>query len=233
MPDLRLTLIGGFELELDGEIVHLPLACQRLVAYLALHDRSLLRVHVAGKLWLDATEERSCANLRSALWRLRRPGPAVVEASTSHVGISKEVTIDLHEVVALARRIVEGATPEAQLDVEREPLCGDLLPDWYDDWVLAERERLRQLRLHALETLSDDLARAGRFAEAVDTALRAVHADPLRESAHRALIRAHLAEGNPGEAFRQYRSFADRLRDELDMEPSALMQELVAEFASA
>ena len=43
---------------------------------------------------------------------------------------------------------------------------GELLPDWYDDWVLLERERFRQLRLHALDALCDDLTRAGRHWDA-------------------------------------------------------------------
>ncbi len=106
--DVRLTLLDGFELRHGDERVSLPLGSQRLVAFLALHDRPLLRVHVAGVLWLDASEERSCANLRSALWRLRRPDCEIVDATTTHVGLSHEVVVDVRELVTAARRLLDG-----------------------------------------------------------------------------------------------------------------------------
>ena len=85
-----------------------------------------------------------------------------------------------------------------------ELVAGDLLPGWYDEWVVAEREHFRQLRLHALEKLCEQLTDEGRFGEAVEAGLVAVSGEPLRESAHRVLIRAYLKEGNRGEAIRQY-----------------------------
>lgn len=105
---------------------------------------------------------------------------------------------------------------------------GDLLPDWYDDWLLVERERFRQLRLHALERLSELLVRSGSLAEAVDAGLQAVAGEPLRESAQRALIVAYLAEGNRAAAFRQYDDYKLRLRRELDLEPGPALAELLA-----
>jgi DNA-binding SARP family transcriptional activator len=106
---------------------------------------------------------------------------------------------------------------------------GELLPDWYDDWLVTERERLRQLRLHALEESVRVLIERGRLSEAIDLGLRAVAMEPLRESAHRLVIRAHLAEGNRAEALRQYRCCADLLRHELAVEPSAQMAVLLAD----
>src|SRR5690349_7756311 len=100
-------LLDGFKLSCNGTNVPLPLASQRLVAFLALHGRPLLRLYVAGSLWLDAGEERSCANLRSALCRLRRPGRGVIEASATHVGLARTVVVDVNELVAAARRILD------------------------------------------------------------------------------------------------------------------------------
>ena len=68
---------------------------------------------------------------------------------------------------------------------------------------------------------------AGRFAEAAEAGLAAVEGEPLRESAHRALIATYLAEGNPGEAIRQYQFFSRCLHDQLELEPSELMEDLV------
>ncbi len=90
-----------------------------------------------------------------------------------------------------------------------------------------ERERLRQLTLHALESLADRLLDAGRFGAATDAAYGAIRADPLRESAHRTLIRVHLAEGNAHEALRTYRSYVDLLQRELGIGPSTQLTSLI------
>jgi DNA-binding SARP family transcriptional activator len=225
--DVRLTLLDGFELRHGGEPVALPLGSQRLVAFLALHDRPLLRVHVAGALWLDATEERSCANLRSALWRLRKPGCAIVEATSTHVGLSQEVTVDVRELVGAARRLLDGVDGADPVDLEEAWQAGELLPDWYDDWIETEREHVRQLRLHAVERFAERLLGAGRYGQVFDLLLGALRRDPLRESAHRLVIEAHLAEGNWSEAIRHYRAYRERLRADLGLEPSPQIAELL------
>ena len=66
----RLTLLGAFDLSVGGESVPLPMNGQRVLVFLALHGRSLLRPFVAGSLWLDSSEARAAGSLRSALWRL-------------------------------------------------------------------------------------------------------------------------------------------------------------------
>ena len=106
----------------------------------------------------------------------------------------------------------------------------ELLPGWYDEWVLLERERLCQLRMHALEAWAGKLAAAGRYGEAIQAACAAVGVEPLRESAHRALVRVHLAEGNVAEAVRAYESFRALLAAELGVEPTAQMDALVCRF---
>jgi DNA-binding SARP family transcriptional activator len=104
---------------------------------------------------------------------------------------------------------------------------GDLLPDWYDDWVIIERERFRELRVEALERICRQLSGVGRYGDAVQAGLAAVAAEPLRESAHQALIGAHLAEGNRTDALRQYQLLSYLLRRDLDLEPSpGVSQEL-------
>ena len=226
MTHVSLTLIDSFELRYDGEPARLPLGSQRLVAYLALRGRPLLRIHVAGTLWLHSSENRSYANLRTALWRLGRSREAVVDATTTHVGLSSEVVVDVRRVAALARGLLEH--PEAARELGRSELDGDLLPDWYDDWVLVERERLRQLRLHALEQLAERAIQDGHYGQAIDIALTAIQADPLRDSAHRVLIRAHVAEGNASLAIRQYREYCRLVRGQLKLEPSRELRELVA-----
>lgn len=114
------------------------------------------------------------------------------------------------------------------LDYARELThAGELLPGWYDDWVLSERERLNQLHVHALEVLSERLTEAHRFGDAVGAAMAAVAAEPYRESAHRAMIRAYFAEGNQAEAMRQYQKYRTLLRSETGLEPSSDIRDLI------
>lgn len=225
---VRLSLLRAFEVRRGSRVIELPLSAQRLAAFLALHHRPLRRGFVAGTLWPDVTEERAAGNLRSALWRLRQPGVDLVEATPTHLKLGDNVEVDLRLASSLARQVIDLAVGAEALAVDEDPFSGDVLPDWYDEWVPLERERFRQVRLHALEILCERLAGIGRYAEAVQVGLAAVTGEPLRESAQRALVKAYLAEGNPGEAIRQYRRYRTLLHDELGLEPSPLMQDLVA-----
>jgi DNA-binding SARP family transcriptional activator len=221
------SLLDGFSLTHDGRDLPLPLAGQRLIAFLALHPRPVLRPFAAGTLWPDSTEEHAAASLRTALWKLRGLGLPVVQATQDHLWLGGRLATDLADAVALARRVLaSGGDPPEPIEAGSQ-LKADLLPDWYDEWLVIEREQFRQLRLHALETLCLRLTAAGRHAAAVDLGLAAVSADPLRESSRRALIAAHLAEGNLHEAVAQYRTFRQLLFDELHASPSPDMERLL------
>jgi DNA-binding SARP family transcriptional activator len=222
----RLRLLDAFELVHDGIPVALPMNAQRFIAFLALHERPLLRPYVAGTLWPERSEARAHANLRSTLWRLGRCHAGLAEVRGQQLRLSAQVVVDLREVERLARSALDERAPGI-LELPPNALGGDLLPDWYDDWVLIEREHFRQLRLRALDVLCERLTRAGRFGDALEVGLAALAGEPLRESAHRAIIRVHLAEGNTGEAIRQYRFCRRLLREHLGVEPSRQMEELM------
>jgi DNA-binding SARP family transcriptional activator len=222
----RLVLLDGFDLRLDGQQALIPMGAQRLLAFLSLHERPLLRTYVAGALWTDSSERHAGASLRTALWQLGRLGRHLVEASKSHLRLSVSVAVDLREVMATAWRLVRPVVPEGG-GIDAAIFSHDLLPDWYEDWVVLERERFRQLRLHALEALCRWLSLVGRHADAVQAGLVAVSGEPLRETAHRTLIEAHLAEGNLVEARRQYEWFRRLLIQELGAEPSDGLARLV------
>jgi DNA-binding SARP family transcriptional activator len=121
------------------------------------------------------------------------------------------------------------------IDVARE-LCAyrdDLLPGWYDDWVVMERERFHHLRLQALDMLGARLLAGRRFGDALQVGLAAVQAEPLHETAHRLLIRIHLEQGNIAEAIRQYRRYEFMLDREVGAVPSAVMRRLIGSSLSA
>jgi DNA-binding SARP family transcriptional activator len=219
-----LTLFGAFELRCGSEPIALPLSAQRLLAFVALHDRPLRRIFVAGTLWADTTDERAAGSLRSALWRLRRSGHQLVDASSSHVRLAAGVDVDVQRAARLAHRLIDGS---AATNGETPP-GAELLPGWYEDWVVLERERLRQLLLHAFEALAERRIATGDLGHALEAALAIVRYEPLRESAHRLVIRIHLAEGNGCEALRQYELCRRLLRDRVGLRPSRDLDDLVA-----
>jgi DNA-binding SARP family transcriptional activator len=224
---LRLQLLGGFQFLLDELPLRLPLGVQRLVAFLALHPLPVQRVYVAANLWPDSSEARAHASLRTALWRLGLRGLGVVTATTTQLALAPSVDVDVHDAAARAKRLVHRTGPSDPDDLAKLCDVGEVLPDWYDEWVLVERERFQQLRLHALESLCEQCAREGQFGQATEAGLAAVASEPLRESAHRAVIASHLAEDNTADAVRQYGLYRVLLKDRLGIEPSPQMRELV------
>jgi DNA-binding SARP family transcriptional activator len=223
-----LHLFGGPYLTLSGQRKEVPEGSKRLLVFVALRRVRVERSCAAGTLWPVGGELRAAGNLRSALWRLRRAGIDLIVADKWSLTLSDEVVVDLRVIEDWAARLIAGTTTPGDLEgmlSYAEAL--DLLPGWYDDWALMERERIRQRMLHALEALSRTLASQARWAEAVEAALAAVTAEPLRESAQRTLIEAHLAEGNWIEGRRAFDAYRGLLRRELGAEPSAGLATLI------
>jgi SARP family transcriptional regulator, regulator of embCAB operon len=227
------SVLGGFHLWWKGTIqAGTPRASQRLLAFLALHEGVANRALVAGTLWPDASEGHAYSNLRSALARLQRTCHKALQTSKLELGLAEDVIVDLPHARALARRLLDPAATSEQSDLGAAvvALSADLLPGWYDDWVLIQAEDWRQLRLHALEALAKRLTEAGRWGEAADAAGAAVRAEPLRESARAALIQVHVAEGNQWEALREFRRYRALLHAELGLEPTPRLRRLVQEL---
>jgi DNA-binding SARP family transcriptional activator len=230
---IRISLLGGFQLEKEGPAIILPEGSQRLLAFLALKGRLIQRQAVAGTLWPVATEVHASSSLRSALVRLRGGARASVAATARDLGLSDGVTVDLWDARALAHELLaaRGNSSSPEPGPEAIPaLSAELLPDWYDDWALVEAEDWRQLRLHALEALADSLSAQGKYGDAAAAALAAVRAEPLRESPRAALIRVHIAEGNPTEALREFTRYGEMLMLELGVEPTERLRALVAQL---
>lgn len=230
VPGFHLRLLDRFELRFRERVVPVTVGPQRLVTFLALHSRLLPRGQVAGMLWPDVPTDRANANLRASIWRMPPKCRPVIELSLRHIQLGAGVTVDLTEAVSLAQRLLDNSKRCDENDLSsdaRSKLSCDLLPACYDDWALVECERFHQLRLHALEALCERLTAAQRYGEAVDAGLSAVCAEPLRESAHRALIKAHIAEGNWAEARKQYELYRRILHDELGIEPTPGLRKLL------
>jgi DNA-binding SARP family transcriptional activator len=216
-----LHVFDGPYATIGGRRREIPEGSKRLLVFVGLRRRRVERRVAAGRLWPIGDDARASGNLRSALWRLKVAGIDLLSTDKWSLTLGQDVVVDVHSAHDWATRLVRDV-PTAE-DVAVPPWWPDaldLLPAWYDEWVLMERERLRQRVLHALEALTRRLVRAARYAEAVEAAMTAVSAEPLRESAQRVLIEAHLAEGNWIEARRVYHSYRELLRRELGAEPA-------------
>lgn len=225
----ELRVIGGFEFRVGGWPVRVGAAAQRLLALLAVRDQSTSRYQAAGMLWPDFPAERAAANLRSVMWRLQRCHPSF-DTSLGDLRLADSVRVDLHEVARSARMLLHQREPLPEKvlhELLHANFYDELLPDWSEEWLIAERERFRQLRLHALEALCAQLSAVCWHGSAVDTGLAVVRTDPLRESGHSVLIKAYLAEGNYCEALRQFRRYSALIKSELRLDPSPRLREIL------
>jgi DNA-binding SARP family transcriptional activator len=231
-PHLRIRLLGELDLRLDAAPVP-PLGSARaesLLAYLVLHrEAAQPRQRLAFLLWPDSSEPQARTNLRHLLHVLRRALPGTdrfLEATPRTLRWRDDPPswVDVAAFEEAATRAERAAEPEEELAALREAAelyTGDLLHGVYDDWVLGERERLRQRHLQVLERLLEALEARGETAAAISHAERLLRDDPLREPTWQVLMRLHDARGDRARALRTYHACAATLERELGVEPSA------------
>lgn len=226
----RLSLTDEFELVMSGRSIGLPHSVERVVAYVGLSPRPVHRMKLAGALWPDAPEDLAARSLRTALWRLHRGGVPIVELHEDRVALLPVIRVDVTELFDLTRRLLEAPVEEVlgRLGVLVDNT--ELLPDWDDEWVVADRERFRMLRLEALERGAERLIERTEYGRAMEAALAATLSDPLRESARRLVVRVHLGEGNLASALQAYDDYRILLRQEIGVEPSPAMRTLIRPY---
>jgi DNA-binding SARP family transcriptional activator len=244
MARLGLTLLGGFEARLSsGPAVNLPAKAQALLAYLALRPgQAHPRGKLAALLWADSAEPHARASLRQTLSTLGRALAAMTPPSLvtgDHTVVLDPAAADI-DVAAFERAVAE-ATPET-LERAATLYRGDLLEGLgvtsppFEEWLLTERERLRELALEALARLLAHYRQRDRADEAVRTALQLLALDPLQEPVHQVLMRLYAGQGRRGAALRQYQTCVEALQRELGVEPEGktkrLYQEIVRSPAS-
>jgi DNA-binding SARP family transcriptional activator/DNA-binding HxlR family transcriptional regulator len=231
---IEFSLLGSFSVRIGGKSIEdLSVGSQRLLVFLALHDRAVARTVMAQTMWPEATGDKAGVSLRSALSRLDVNTRDAILSASAGLQIAADVSIDYRDAQALAHRLTSHDVKPTDDDLNSEAvglLSEELLPDWYDDWVIAEAEDWRQLRINALEALADHLVIRDRLAEAAVVARAAMRVEPLRESAHACLIKVHLAMGNQSEALRVYDRYVELLHTVLNLEPTPLITELISDL---
>jgi serine/threonine protein kinase len=223
MSYLQVFLLGRFAVQLSDDAVEIPpRASQSLFAYLALgRDTFHRREMLAGMFWPDSSETNARSNLRQALWQIRSGiGQDIFVADKVTVSLDPEMEI---EVDADRLRLDATASMDAMLEAV-DLYQGDLLPGFYNDWVILERERLREAYGRLMERLLERLIEEMRWEEVSDWAGRWIAMGHVPEPAFRALMVAHAARGNQVGVESVYQRCVDTLERELGVEPSGQTQ---------
>ncbi|WP_044548144.1 alpha/beta hydrolase [Mesorhizobium japonicum] len=220
MELIQLRLLGFPEFRLDGQRVDLALRkAAALLIYLAEAGGPVARDVAATLLWPEADAEAARARLRRTLYKIRVAfGEEIISASAASLSLRPSVEADS---IAFDRACDAGLLDEAAGLYSGDYLAGFSLPDCpeFEEWVFFRREALRSRLVQALERLVEARIAGGAARTAVMHATRLVALDPLSESAHRHLIRAHLAAGDRAAAERQGETCVRLLRDELGVAP--------------
>lgn len=241
MAVLHLELLGDFRLRTEsGSLVTISARkSQAMLAYLGVRPSQLVsRDKMAALLWSSTAPEQARQSLRQTLSMLRReltavsPQKILVEEGDF---LSLDASLTYCDVVEF-ESLVNTGTPEA-LDPATRLYTGDFLDGFqideekFDQWVLAERDRLHRMALRAHAQLVEQLTRSGSIDEAIGVAQRSLRIDPLQETMHRALMRLYQQSGDLLNALQQYDSCVKILRRELDVEPDAETRAVQQEIA--
>src|SRR5437667_3973229 len=239
MPTLHIRLLGDFSLiYADRQVTSLnTMRLQSLLAYLVLHrDVPHQRQHLAFLVWPDATEAPARNNLRQLLHQLRQAFPAVEHFLSADAQLLHwhPVTPCYLDVAAFEQTLtlVDAATQRNDQHALQDALeqadslyRGELLPGCYDEWILPERERLRQRHLQVLEQLLRLFEGRGDHVTAIRYAQRLLALDPLSEDCARHLMRLFALNNDRASALRVYHTCVTTLQRELGVEPSPATRE--------
>jgi DNA-binding SARP family transcriptional activator len=245
--NMEIQLLGAFRLAHEGAVcttLDSP-RIQSLLAYLLLHRGSRLsRQQVAYLFWPDSPDQQARTNLRQLLYRLRRDLPAAeeylsFEGTWLHWRSEAPVTLDIAEFeLALAsadaaRRAGETERALEALETAVVTYHGALLPDCYDEWILPERERLRQQYVAAVSRLASLLENRRAYEQAIGYARRLLALDELQEKGYRQLMRLHALAGNRAAAVRVYHNCVTVLDRELGVAPAPETREMYEQLLAA
>jgi DNA-binding SARP family transcriptional activator len=222
---LEVRLLGKFDVRFDDALVKIPTRSeQSLLAFLILHaGAAFRREHLAGLFWLDSEETLAKGYLRQALWRLRKAFSSASPNVPNYFQADKiSVTFDSQQAYWLDVAVLKKDHQEGidDLITATQVYTGEILPGFYDEWVLRERERLHALFERKMYRLLELLISAGQWEELIRQAERWIALGDTPESAYRAMILAHAAQGDVSMALAVYKRCLQALERELGVLPS-------------
>ncbi|MFP3852949.1 MAG: AfsR/SARP family transcriptional regulator [Anaerolineales bacterium] len=222
-PRLRIRLLGPFTVEDDRETIHLPTRnAEALLAYLLLHPGPHSREEVAGIFWGEVTDKKARDSLRNELATLRRLlGKRLLESDRQTLALNLDFPLwvdvwALESITSDQPKETEPASPAALDDLYR----GELLPGFYDDWVLSKRDKIKQKLISYLLDRSQAARAQSDYRKATEHAQLVLQLDPANERAHQHLMFSHIALGDRTAALRQFEMCKETLREELGVDPA-------------
>ncbi|MFN2203337.1 MAG: ATP-binding protein, partial [Caldilineaceae bacterium] len=237
LADNRLRLFGITELNYRGHAIDLARArLDELVAYLAVRPGvTCPRSQIAYAMWADSSEKQARTNLRNLIFNLKKTWPSIesaiaIERSALRWRSDADIIVDIHRFQSLLDEAERALTGEDSVRLLAEAASlyrGDLLPNCYEEWAMAARQRLHENCASALAQLVDRLLDLRRHDEALTWAKQLQAHDPLRESSYRRLMLSYLALHDRSAALRVYHVCADMLQKELGVEPSLATRQIV------
>jgi predicted ATPase/DNA-binding SARP family transcriptional activator len=220
---LRVYLFGHFRMESQTGPIQLPTRkVEALLAYLILNPNPHSRELLAALLWGDTTDARARASLRNALSILRRKisnDLLLADRATVQLNPYFPLWVDALDFKTQATGFLEAPSSEHNC-VKLELYSDDLLAEFYEDWVLVERQELQALYLKTLLEFTQQCRSASEYERAIQYAHQVLAVDAANERAHQHLMFCYVAQGKRSAALRQYEACRRALQDELAVEPS-------------
>ncbi len=242
MALLQLELLGDFRMRSGtGALISISAKkSQAMLAYLGVRPAQLVsRDKMAGLLWSSTATEQARQSLRQTLSSLRKElahlsaDRKILVEDGDFLSLDPSlVTVDVAEFEKLVASNTDEALAKAVTLYRGDFLEGfELDEEKFDQWVLAERDRLHRMALRAHAQLIESQTRGGAVDEAIATAHQSLRIDPLQESVHRTLMRLYMESGDLVNAIQQYDVLAKTLKRELQVEPDAGTRRLFQQIA--
>ncbi len=221
----QVRLLGQFDVRADGKRIVIPSrAGQSLFAYLLLTAGTIhRRERLAGLFWPDTSDENARKNLRQELWRIRKAISAQQTTGGDYL-LAEEFTLTFNRDAEYWLDVAQLEKPDLDLQSLISNLSlyqGELLPGFYDDWIVLERERIQGVFEAKMEQLLEQLVAAERWTVVQEWGERWLALSDTPEPAYRALMLAYGARGDIAKVASIYQRCTDELRDQLGVEPSA------------
>lgn len=244
MKALEAQLLGGISIRHHDQEVE-ALRSERLILFLTYlflnSDTPVSRKQLAFLFWPDSTDQQARTNLRNLLHHLRRALPEIdsfLEVDNQFLRWKVESSFQLDvdqfkEALASAQTAQGDADSIHHLRTAVSRYHGELLPGFYQNWILLQREELQQAFLNALNQLVNLLEDARQYEEAVEIANRLIRSDPLSESAYQRAMRLHALNNDRAGAMQVYHTCSTVLMRELGIEPSTEIKSLYEQLVGA
>jgi DNA-binding SARP family transcriptional activator len=226
--DFQLSLFQSWQLHWGARKVDIAARQQRLITALAIYGPRP-RSFLLGVLWPEDSEPKAKESLRVSVHLVTRQVPGLLVNGGAVLSLSEQVDVDLHRMRSQIRQLSQAGLIGNGASCVHELRLADLLPGWYQDWIVLEQTRLRQDRLHALLVIaSESLARCN-YDVALAASEAAVELEPLYERAVQLLIRTERQQGNRATALRAFETYQAQLNAEMGIAPSEAIRRLIAD----